>query len=151
MSESKDSLMGRIKPLVFVVIIGLIIFFAFLNTKISGSIILVALGFGAVIMIHEFGHFIVAKLSGIKVEAFSIGFPPTLLSIRKENGKIRVRFLPGSSDYEGEDVNPSSESGGTEYRIGLIPFGGFVKMMGQSDSGEAEVSDDPLHSYPQHL
>ncbi|MCK5565136.1 MAG: site-2 protease family protein, partial [Planctomycetes bacterium] len=45
--------------------------------------LIVAIGFGAVIMIHEFGHFIVAKVSGIKVEAFSIGFPPTLLGIQK--------------------------------------------------------------------
>ena len=49
----------------------------------SKNILLVLLGFGAVILIHEFGHFIVAKLCGIKVEAFSIGMPPTLFGIKR--------------------------------------------------------------------
>ena len=128
------------------------------------NILIVMLGFGAVIMIHEFGHFIVAKLSGIRVEAFSIGFPPTLIGLRKTSKGMRVRFLPGGdSDEKGEEGKEDEqandtltskamdkmggaekeESDGTEYRIGLIPFGGFVKMLGQEDSGAAEVTDDP--------
>lgn len=115
-----------------------------------GYAMVVALGFGAVIMIHEFGHFIVAKVGGIKVEAFSIGFPPTLLGIQKTERGIRFRILPNMfSNGDGEEggiiftafmkCKPSD----TEYRIGLIPFGGFVAMMGQSDSGAVENSDDP--------
>ncbi len=128
------------------------------------NILIVMLGFGAVIMIHEFGHFIVAKFSGIKVEAFSIGFPPTLVGIRKTSQGMRVRFLPGGGcdeqseeGKEDEQVNESltsramhkmggtakEEPDGTEYRIGLIPFGGFVKMLGQEDSGAVEATDDP--------
>ncbi|MCD6393610.1 MAG: site-2 protease family protein, partial [Planctomycetes bacterium] len=120
-------------------------------------VLLVALGFGAVIMIHEFGHFIVAKVSGIKVEAFSIGFPPTLLGIQKTADGIRFRILPkffkgdvpegGDVESEGGLVCTLGKGGGkasdTEYRIGIIPFGGFVKMLGQEDTGTAEKSDDP--------
>jgi len=121
------------------------------NLQGFGYALIVALGFGAVIMIHEFGHFIVAKVGGIKVEAFSIGFPPTLLGIQKTEQGIRFRLLPnmftnGENGKEGGIIftlfrkcKPSD----TEYRIGLIPFGGFVAMLGQSDSGAVEDSDDP--------
>lgn len=55
------------------------------------------------IIFHEFGHFIVAKRSGIKVEVFSLGLGPKLVGITK---------------------------GETSYRLSLIPFGGYVKMAG---------------------
>ena len=59
---------------------------------------------GVVIFIHELGHFIAAKIGKVKVEKFSIGFPPTIIS---------KRF------------------GETEYAIGAIPFGGYVRMAGE--------------------
>lgn len=121
------------------------------NLQGFGYALIVALGFGAVIMIHEFGHFIVAKVGGIKVEAFSIGFPPTLLGIQKTESGIRFRLLPnmfnnGDDDKEGGlifTIKRKCKPSDTEYRIGLIPFGGFVAMLGQSDSGTTEASDDP--------
>lgn len=61
---------------------------------------------GLLIFIHEFGHFIMAKLAGIRVERFSIGFPPRLI------GK---------------------KIGETDYCISAIPFGGYVKMAGMID------------------
>ena len=64
------------------------------NTATFVNIFIVLLGFGAVIMVHEFSHFIVVKLSNIKVEAFSIGFPPILLSVQKIEKSIRFRILP---------------------------------------------------------
>ncbi len=106
------------------------------------SILMVMIGFGAVIMIHEFGHFIVAKLSGIKVEAFSIGFAPTLLGIRKSSKGMKFSFL-GSGSGDDSDSESKSDEEGTEYRLGLLPFGGYVKMLGQEDVGSAESSDDP--------
>ncbi|PIS06692.1 hypothetical protein COT79_03280 [Candidatus Berkelbacteria bacterium CG10_big_fil_rev_8_21_14_0_10_43_14] len=57
------------------------------------------------ILIHEFGHFIVARMVGIEVEEFAIGFPPRLLS-----KKIK----------------------GTTYSINLIPLGGYVKLLGEN-------------------
>ncbi len=137
------------------VVAAIVLIFNHLST--FWYVLLTALGFGAVIMIHEFGHFIVAKVSGIKVEAFSIGFPPTLLGIQKTADGIRLRLLPkffkgnvaegGDAESEGGLVCTLGKGGGkasdTEYRIGMIPFGGFVKMLGQEDTGAAEKTDDP--------
>jgi len=68
------------------------------------TIIIFILILGLLILSHEFGHFISAKKSGMKVEEFGIGFPPRLLSFKK---------------------------GETLYSINLIPLGGFVKIFGE--------------------
>lgn len=68
---------------------------------------------GGVIAVHEFGHFIFAKWSGIRVDTFSIGFGPKLFS---------------------------KKWGETEYALSLIPLGGFVKIYGQDPQ---ELKDDP--------
>jgi regulator of sigma E protease len=67
------------------------------------SILLVAVVIGSLIIIHEFGHLLLAKLTGIVVETFSVGFGPVIL---------KKRF------------------GTTEYRLSLIPLGGYIKMAG---------------------
>jgi len=156
--EKKGSRLRAVAgKLVFVAVAVAAIVMVSGHLSIFWNVLLVALGFGAVIMIHEFGHFIVAKVSGIKVEAFSIGFPPTLLGIQKTADGIRLRILPkffkgdvaegGDAESEGGLVCTLGKGGGkasdTEYRIGIIPFGGFVKMLGQEDTGAAEKSDDP--------
>jgi len=134
--------------IVFVAVIYLIV----RNISVFGNVLLVVLGFGAVVLVHEFGHFIVAKLSGIKIEAFSIGFPPTLVGILRTEGGWRVRILPRFFPKENDDsgdgrlsftIGSKAGAGETEYRIGLIPFGGFVKLFGQEDIGSAKASDDP--------
>src|SRR5690242_20702669 len=60
---------------------------------------------GAMIVIHEFGHFIVAKAFGIRVDVFSAGFGKRLFGIKR---------------------------GDTDYRVSLIPLGGYVKMAGEN-------------------
>ena len=124
-------------------------------TKIGafGSVLVVMLGFGAVVLVHEFGHFIVAKMAGIKVEAFSIGFSPVLFGILRTEKGFRIRLLPGllpieeGSSSDGSLVTftipKKGKAGETEYRIGMIPFGGFVKMLGQEDAGPAKETHDP--------
>jgi len=146
--------------LIFAIAAGAIVYFAVHNFGTFVRVLLVALGFGAVVIIHEFGHFVVAKLCGIKVEAFSIGFPPILLGIQKTEGGIRFRILPKffakETEYQGKDEGSLAskavtkltqkkkyKASDTEYRIGLIPFGGFVKMLGQEDTGPVEETDDP--------
>ncbi|MHC3130106.1 MAG: site-2 protease family protein [Candidatus Bathyarchaeota archaeon] len=150
--------------IVFVAVIYLIV----RNIGAFGNVLLVVLGFGAVVFVHEFGHFIVCKLSGIKVEAFSIGFPPTLVGVRRIEGGYRVRilprFFPKEDDESGDGrlsftigskakagpvrsktalpEGTSNGAGETEYCIGLIPFGGFNKMLGQEDVGPVKASDD---------
>ncbi len=158
MSEKKDSPLKKV--LIAIPAIAAIVWFLFFRTPgafaaalpVIGNIMIVAIGFGAVIMIHEFGHFIVAKVSGIKVEAFSIGFPPTLLGIQKMEDCIRFRllprFFPKNTGNDNDDgiiftIPGRHTPSPTEYRISLIPFGGFVKMLGQEDAGLAEQNDDP--------
>lgn len=72
---------------------------------------------GVLITVHEFGHYIVAKAFGVKVEAFSVGF-----------GSPIVQFKWGE----------------TEYKICWIPLGGYVRMLGQADyemeDGAAEIN-----------
>ena len=74
------------------------------------SIILFIIILGILIFVHEFGHFIVAKKSGIRVDEFAIGFPPKIFSW--------VR-------------------GGTRYALNLIPFGGYVKIFGENPEDES--------------
>ena len=66
---------------------------------------------GILILFHELGHFIMAKRIGIKVERFSLGFGPVLLS---------------------------KQWGETEYCISALPLGGYVKMVGENPDEELE-------------
>jgi regulator of sigma E protease len=108
---------------------------------VVSNTVIVLLGFGAVVLVHEFGHFLVAKLSGIKVESFSIFMPPTLVGIRKTKAGFRYRFLPTFLAEKGEEPEEAAEE--TEYRIGVFPFGGYVKLLGQEDTGPVKQIDDP--------
>jgi regulator of sigma E protease len=142
---------GKYSRLFFLVaVFAVVVILVVRNIGVFGNVLKVIIGFGAVVLTHEFGHFIVAKLSGIKVEAFSIFMPPTLFGVRKTKDGLRFRFLPtlfAKEDAESGGEQSSSadkkEDDRTEYRIGLIPFGGFVKMLGQEDVGSAKTSDDP--------
>lgn len=127
---------------IFAVVVAAMVIYAFNNPRSARAIVLVALGFGGVVMIHELGHFIVAKLGGIKVEAFSIGFPPVAVGFRKLKKGFRFRLLP----RPGQEQKIEEGDSETEYQVGLVPLGGFVKMLGQSDSGPVETSSDP-HSF----
>lgn len=81
-------------------------------------ILQVLIGFGFVIAIHEAGHFFAAKRVGITCPAFSIGFPFPVWTRKGWKAYNIFRF----------------KWRGTEYRLGWIPFGGYVTMHGQSDS-----------------
>ena len=161
MSEANGREKNYFRVFLLIVCVAAMVYFIVRNVGTFGNILLTVAGFGTVVLVHEFGHFIVAKLSGIKIEAFSIGFPPTVLGIlRTENG-YRVRVLPGflsreareegeKTKNEGDDgslfrftVGKKAKASETEYQIGLIPFGGFVKMLGQEDTKAVETSSDP--------
>ncbi len=66
--------------------------------------------FSIVVFVHELGHFLVAKLAGVRVEEFGFGYPPRLLRIAKR--------------------------GDTEYTINWIPIGGFVRVTGEQDPAD---------------
>jgi regulator of sigma E protease len=82
---------------------------------------------GVLITVHEFGHFIAAKLCGVRVLKFSIGFGPPI-----GFGRFRMSWTRG----------------GTDYVVAWLPLGGFVKMLGENpdeaDSADAEA--DPRHA-----
>ncbi len=83
----------------------------------STNIISFAIVLGVLIFVHEFGHFLLAKLMGVGVEKFSLGFGPRIV------GK---------------------KIGMTEYLISAIPLGGYVKMVGESPGKELDESLLPL-------
>lgn len=80
------------------------------------------LALGLVIFVHELGHFLVAKLCGVKCEKFYVGFDPP---IKVGWGKYSIN-LPSALWKK--------KWGETEYGIGIIPLGGYVKMLGQDDN-----------------
>lgn len=82
------------------------------------SIILFVLIFGIIVIAHEFGHFIVAKMNGIHVVEFSIGMGPTLIAFNKGDTKYSLKLLPigGACMFEGEDglnIQEGEESSGS--------------------------------------
>lgn len=76
------------------------------------SLIAAVLVFGTIVLIHEFGHFIVAKRCGIGVIEFSIGMGPRILSFEKGGTRYSIKCLPfgGSCMMNGEDENASDET-----------------------------------------
>jgi regulator of sigma E protease len=160
MSERKHSLNIRIRTVLGIIAFVAVVYLIIHNAGFFGNVVLVLLGFGAVILVHEFGHFVVAKLCGIKIEAFSIFMPPILFGVQRTEKGLRFRILPELFPKEDDESakHPADKSGegllsftigkknggsGTEYRIGLIPFGGFVKMLGQGDVEPVKESSDP--------
>lgn len=99
------------------------------------SIIVSILVFGIVIMIHEFGHFMVAKLNNIKVNEFSIGMGPKLFGVNKGGTDYSIRALPigGYVAMEGEDEESSEEGSFSQApvqsRIGVVIAGAAMNML----------------------
>ncbi len=75
---------------------------------------------GVMILVHEWGHFIMARLFGVRVDVFSIGFGPRLFGWKR---------------------------GATDYRVSALPLGGYVRMAGQDlsevDSGKVAPTGAP--------
>src|ERR1700756_3897182 len=78
------------------------------------SILYAALVFAVLVVVHEAGHFAMAKKVGVRVLRFSVGYPPKLFGFRR---------------------------GETEYSIGATPFGGYVRMLGD-EVGEKPTPDE---------
>lgn len=84
---------------------------------------------GILIFVHEFGHFYVARKSGMKVDEFGFGFPPRMFGLQKIDGKWKIIW----------GHKPPLDSEQTVYSINWIPLGGFVKIVGENNERE----DDP--------
>jgi len=78
------------------------------------SVVAAVIGLGVLIVVHEFGHFLFAKLSGVGVLTFSVGFGPKLWVKKK---------------------------GETEYALSAFPLGGYVKMVGEDPDDQVSPSD----------
>jgi regulator of sigma E protease len=89
---------------------------------VPGDVLTVVIGLGLVIFIHELGHFVAAKFCDVHVETFSIGF-----------GKA----LPFCQFRWGE----------TTYKIGWIPLGGYVKMVGEGENADSEEAEEDPRSF----
>ena len=85
------------------------------------NILFVALGLGLVIFFHELGHFAVAKWCNVNVHRFSLGVGPILWSRKR---------------------------GETAYALSAIPFGGYVKMLGQDDMDPSQLSSEEIAEDP---
>src|SRR5208282_2482463 len=81
----------------------------------------VMLVLGLMILVHEWGHFIVARLFGVRVDVFSIGFGPRLFGVKR---------------------------GTTDYRVSALPLGGYVRMAGDNSFEERKKEPDELLSKP---
>src|SRR5260370_9228301 len=89
-----------------------------MNTVIGVFLVL-----GVMILVDEWGHFVVARFFGVRVDVFSIGFGPRLFGIKW---------------------------GATDYRISALPLGGYVRMAGQ-DLSEVDSNDVPPTGAPDEL
>lgn len=78
------------------------------------TVILFVLIFGVVVLSHEFGHFLLAKMNGIHVVEFAVGMGPTLFSFTKKETKYAIKLLPigGACMFEGEDGLETENGGG---------------------------------------
>ncbi|MFM7807484.1 MAG: site-2 protease family protein, partial [Planctomycetota bacterium] len=120
----------------------------------GGNILLIVLGFGLLIAVHELGHFIAARWAGIRVDAFAIGMGPAVLAFRRGIGWKMGSTTPAVRDRFGDipEAIPverlrASGVGETEYGLRLLPLGGFVRMKGQEDLQPIEGSAD-ADAYP---
>src|SRR5688572_26956005 len=89
--------------------------------SVASNIIGALLVLGVIIVIHELGHFLVAKFFKIKVETFSVGFGPRLFGFRR---------------------------GDTDYRVSAFPLGGYVKMAGETPTDEVTGAENEFMSKP---
>jgi regulator of sigma E protease len=90
--------------------------------SVLGTILVFLFVFGILVFVHEFGHFFMAKLVGIRVEVFSFGYGKRLFGVRK---------------------------GQTDYRVSLIPMGGYVKLLGEGMFEPArELAPDDMMAKP---
>jgi len=83
----------------------------------------ISLVLGVMVLIHEWGHFVVARLCGVRVDVFSIGFGPRLFGWKR---------------------------GATDYRVSALPLGGYVRMAGQ-DLSDIDAGEKPPSGAPDEL
>lgn len=109
---------------------------------------------GPIVFIHELGHYLAARSVGIRVEKFSIGFPPRIITMTSVPDGWDFKLFFFRKDDEGKIVwgpvvekhisRPGRKGSLTEYCFSLIPLGGYVKMAGLIDESlDSEIEHKP--------
>ncbi len=100
------------------------------------TILIFIIVLGLLVFVHELGHFVVAKRSGMQVDEFGFGFPPRVVGVyRAPEGGLRV--VSGTAA-------PAGAKGKTIYSLNAIPLGGFVKIVGENND-DAEDPNSFVH------
>ena len=112
---------------------------------------------GVIVMVHELGHFFAARSVGVRVDRFSIGFPPRLMTVTSVPNGFEIKLFFYRKDQDGKISwgpiynwavkKPGRTGTGTEYCLAIIPLGGYVKMAGMID----ESMDGTIENKPYEL
>ena len=94
-----------------------------LNGDVGKSVCAAIFTVGVLVFIHELGHFLAARMCGMRADVFAIGMGPRLFGWNRVTG-FSFGKLPETLQLEGR----------TDYRVSALPLGGYVKMLGQDDS-----------------
>src|SRR6516162_7018293 len=92
-----------------------------LSAILTNPVVCVVVMLGTLVFIHEFGHYAAAKLFGVRVEVFSLGFGKRLFGFRR---------------------------GDTDYRVSALPLGGYVKMSGENPMEESTGDPGEFMAHP---
>lgn len=109
------------------------------------TVIIFILILSLLVFVHEFGHFIVARKSGMKVYEFGFGFPPRAFGVYKDPKTGKFIFVKGKGKSKlteivgGEEKKVEEEYPATLYSLNWLPLGGFVKIKGEN----GEKADEP--------
>lgn len=101
------------------------------------TLIIFLIVLSVLVFVHELGHFLTARMFGVKSEEFGFGFPPRILGVYKDNNK-HWRLAYGKKEI--------IDASDTIYSINAIPLGGFVKIKGEDDNGLKDK--DSFASHP---
>ncbi|MFA6100010.1 MAG: RIP metalloprotease RseP [Patescibacteria group bacterium] len=89
------------------------------------------------VLIHEFGHFIAARIFGVKADEFGYGFPPRVVGIVKDKGKWHKVSGKDEKEYQN-----------TIWSLNWLPLGGFVRIKGENGEDETIKDKDAFHAKP---
>ena len=120
------------------------------------TIFLTIILFSVLVLAHEAGHFFIAKRAGIRVQEFGFGYPPRIFGVYRDKTNNKLKVVWGSlkkrervtdkedkrSESSQKDIEPES----TIYSLNLIPFGGFVRLLGENRGEEGSRKKDSFSS-----
>ncbi len=98
------------------------------------KIVIALLIFSLIIIIHELGHFLLARFNGVEVTEFSLGMGPRIITFVKTDKGMRIKFFASQKTC---DAQPDWV-GKTMYSLKILPFGGSCIMLGEDDVVDAE-------------